>query len=232
MVLPQMAERGGGSVVIVSSVGGLARHAGDRRLRPSKAADMALARNICRGVGPEERARQLHRAGPRAYRFRPRALGEPGRSTSRPSRAIRCKPHRRARRDRRRRRVPRVARRHLHDRPDARHRRRRHGRPAADATDARPPSVAASANSFAAIRTGRSIAAKSNSELDDAVGRLSHLHHVVLAGDRVNRALHVTRRREGAARAAAGGLTALAVTGDESAARRQQQQQPSPRSSA
>jgi NAD(P)-dependent dehydrogenase (short-subunit alcohol dehydrogenase family) len=47
MVLPQMAERGGGSIVIISSVAGLLGTAVIGAYGVSKAADMALARNIC-----------------------------------------------------------------------------------------------------------------------------------------------------------------------------------------
>jgi NAD(P)-dependent dehydrogenase (short-subunit alcohol dehydrogenase family) len=47
MVLPQMAERGGGSIIIVSSVAGLLGTPVIGVYGISKAADMALARNIC-----------------------------------------------------------------------------------------------------------------------------------------------------------------------------------------
>jgi len=47
MVLPQMAERGGGSVIIVSSVAGLRGAPMLGVYGISKAADMQLARNIC-----------------------------------------------------------------------------------------------------------------------------------------------------------------------------------------
>ncbi|MGH8188974.1 MAG: SDR family NAD(P)-dependent oxidoreductase [Steroidobacteraceae bacterium] len=47
MALPQMAERGGGSIIIVSSIGGLLGSAAIGAYGISKAADMALARNIC-----------------------------------------------------------------------------------------------------------------------------------------------------------------------------------------
>lgn len=47
MVLPQMAERGGGSIIIISSVGGLLGSPVIGVYGISKAADMALARNIC-----------------------------------------------------------------------------------------------------------------------------------------------------------------------------------------
>lgn len=53
MVLPQMADRGGGSIIIVSSIGGLVGSADLGVYGVSKAADMALARNICVEWGPK-----------------------------------------------------------------------------------------------------------------------------------------------------------------------------------
>lgn len=53
MVLPQMAERGGGSIIIVSSVAGLLGSSMLGAYGISKAADMALARNICVEWGPK-----------------------------------------------------------------------------------------------------------------------------------------------------------------------------------
>jgi NAD(P)-dependent dehydrogenase (short-subunit alcohol dehydrogenase family) len=47
MVLPQMAERGGGSIILISSVTGLQGSQSIGVYGMSKAADMALARNIC-----------------------------------------------------------------------------------------------------------------------------------------------------------------------------------------
>jgi NAD(P)-dependent dehydrogenase (short-subunit alcohol dehydrogenase family) len=47
MVLPQMAERGGGSIVIISSIAGLIGSPTLGVYGLSKAADMALARNLC-----------------------------------------------------------------------------------------------------------------------------------------------------------------------------------------
>ena len=53
MVLPQMAERGGGSIIIVSSIGGLRGSAMLGTYAISKAADMQLARNIAVEWGPK-----------------------------------------------------------------------------------------------------------------------------------------------------------------------------------
>jgi NAD(P)-dependent dehydrogenase (short-subunit alcohol dehydrogenase family) len=52
MVLPQMAQRGGGSVIIVSSIAGLLGSPTLGVYGLSKAADMALARNLCVEWGP------------------------------------------------------------------------------------------------------------------------------------------------------------------------------------
>lgn len=53
MVLPRMAERGGGSVIIISSIGGLRGSSQLGLYAISKAADMQLARNICVEWGPK-----------------------------------------------------------------------------------------------------------------------------------------------------------------------------------
>jgi NAD(P)-dependent dehydrogenase (short-subunit alcohol dehydrogenase family) len=53
MVLPQMAQRGGGSVIIISSIAGLLGSTTLGVYGLSKAADMALARNLCVEWGPK-----------------------------------------------------------------------------------------------------------------------------------------------------------------------------------
>jgi NAD(P)-dependent dehydrogenase (short-subunit alcohol dehydrogenase family) len=53
MVLPQMAERGGGSIIIISSIAGLVGSPTLGVYGLSKAADMALARNLCAEWGPK-----------------------------------------------------------------------------------------------------------------------------------------------------------------------------------
>jgi NAD(P)-dependent dehydrogenase (short-subunit alcohol dehydrogenase family) len=53
MALPQMAERGGGSIIIISSIAGLIGSPTLGVYGLSKAADMALARNICAEWGPK-----------------------------------------------------------------------------------------------------------------------------------------------------------------------------------
>ena len=124
LAIPQMAERGDGSVVIISSIGGLRGSTVIGAYGISKAADFALCRFARRRMGPERRPRQLHRARPRQDRFRPRAVGRRSQPQA-PHRHHAASPHRRARRDRRRRGLPRLRRVELHDRPDHRHRRRR-----------------------------------------------------------------------------------------------------------
>jgi NAD(P)-dependent dehydrogenase (short-subunit alcohol dehydrogenase family) len=53
MVLPNMTQRGGGSIIIVSSIAGLLGSPTLAVYGLSKAADMALARNICVEWGPK-----------------------------------------------------------------------------------------------------------------------------------------------------------------------------------
>ena len=77
--MPGMAEKGGGSVVIVSSIGGLRGSAQLGAYGISKAADMQLTRSLAVEWGPQERAHQLRRAGPGQDRFRPRLWEDPER---------------------------------------------------------------------------------------------------------------------------------------------------------
>jgi NAD(P)-dependent dehydrogenase (short-subunit alcohol dehydrogenase family) len=53
MVLPQMAARGGGSIIVISSVAGLIGSPSLAVYGLSKAADMALVRNLCVEWGPK-----------------------------------------------------------------------------------------------------------------------------------------------------------------------------------
>jgi NAD(P)-dependent dehydrogenase (short-subunit alcohol dehydrogenase family) len=118
MVAPQMLDRGAGSIIIISSVGGL-QHLQGRRLpaRPQPR----------RRVRPARRARQLHRPGPRQDRLREGAVGKSRHAESRHARHP-AAPHRRTARDRRRRGLPRRPRLDLHDRPGDGRRRRQHDR--------------------------------------------------------------------------------------------------------
>ena len=127
LAIPQMAERGNGSVVIISSIGGLRGSTVIGAYGISKAADFALVPQPRRRMGPEGRARQLRRAGPGQDRFCQRAVGRRG-APETPLRHHAAAPHRRARRNRRRGGLSRLRRLELHDRPDHRRRRRRHDR--------------------------------------------------------------------------------------------------------
>ena len=62
LAIPGMAERGGGSVTIVSSIGGIRGSAHARRLRHLQGRRLLAGPQPGRGVGAEERPRQLHRA--------------------------------------------------------------------------------------------------------------------------------------------------------------------------
>jgi NAD(P)-dependent dehydrogenase (short-subunit alcohol dehydrogenase family) len=53
MVLPQMAARGGGSIIVISSIAGLIGSPSLAVYGLSKAADMALVRNLCVEWGPK-----------------------------------------------------------------------------------------------------------------------------------------------------------------------------------
>ena len=73
--MPHMADVGGGSFIIVSSIGGLRGSATLGAYGISKAADGGVARALAVEWGPKEHPCQLHHAGPRQDRLRPRALG-------------------------------------------------------------------------------------------------------------------------------------------------------------
>ena len=73
--VPQMLERKDGSIIIVSSIGGLRGSTVLGAYGISKAADMQLARNARGRVRAAQRARQLHRAGPGARPTSPARCG-------------------------------------------------------------------------------------------------------------------------------------------------------------
>ena len=77
MVAPGMIERRDGSIVIVSSIGGLKGSPTLGAYDISKAADMQLARNLAVEWGRGALQGRLHRAGTDPHRLRPRAVGEP-----------------------------------------------------------------------------------------------------------------------------------------------------------
>ena len=93
LAIPQMAERGSGSVVIISSIGGLAWLDRDRRLRHFESGGFRAVPQPCRRMGAEGRARQLRGAGPGQDRFRPRLVGG-RRAAQAPLRHHAAAPHR------------------------------------------------------------------------------------------------------------------------------------------
>ena len=121
---PQMIERKDGSIIIVSSVGGLKGNAIIGAYNISKAADFQLARNLAAEFGPHNVRVNCIAPGSDQNRFRPCALGRPGQSEALDL-AHAARSHRRARRDCRRGGVSGVRRGDLHDRAVDHHRRRR-----------------------------------------------------------------------------------------------------------
>jgi len=77
MALPGMVARGGGSVTIVSSIGGLrgSTHLGIYAI--SKAADMQLVRNLAVEWGPRNIRANADRARAYSHRLCPRVVGKP-----------------------------------------------------------------------------------------------------------------------------------------------------------
>ena len=118
LVAPQMVERRDGAIIIVSSIGGLKSSTVIGAYNVSKAADMQLARKLCRRVRPPQCAGELHRAGPDPHRLRQGPVGEPRHPEIR-HRLHPAPPDRRAGRDRGRGGLPRLGRRALHHRPCA-----------------------------------------------------------------------------------------------------------------
>ena len=127
LAIPQMAERGKGSVVIISSIGGLRGSTVIGVYGISKAADFALCRSLAGEWGPK--GVRVNCVAPGLIsRFCPRAVGRRGAAEA-PLCHHAAPPHRRTRRDRGRGRLSRLRCRHFHDRPDHCGRRRRdHGR--------------------------------------------------------------------------------------------------------
>ena len=78
MASPHIAARGGGSIIIVSSVGGLRASVNLGAYGISKAADMQIARNLAFEYGPPQNPGQCDRARPRPHRLRARPLGGRG----------------------------------------------------------------------------------------------------------------------------------------------------------
>ncbi|GIS66074.1 MAG: hypothetical protein CM1200mP4_4220 [Rhodospirillaceae bacterium] len=77
MVIPHMIKVGGGTVIIVSSVAGLIGSAKLGTYGLSKAADVALARNIAVEWGGENIRANCFKSCHYQNRLRPRSLGKP-----------------------------------------------------------------------------------------------------------------------------------------------------------
>ena len=104
LAIPAMAEKGGGSVVIVSSIGGLRGSAQLGAYGISKAADLQLTRSLAVEWGPKNVRINCVAPGLVKTDFA-RALWEDAERLKRTCRRA-AAAHRRAGRDRRRRRVP------------------------------------------------------------------------------------------------------------------------------
>ena len=99
LAIPGMAERGGGSVIIVSSIAGLRGNSVIGAYGISKAADFALARNLAVEWGPKNVRVNCIAPGLIKTDFAQRAVGEPGHSQA-PDGGDAAAAHRHARRDR------------------------------------------------------------------------------------------------------------------------------------
>ena len=128
----RMAEKGGGSVVIVSSIGGLRGSAQLGAYGISKAADMQLTRSLAVEWGPKNVRINCVAPGLVKTDFA-RALWEDPERLKRDRVDRRPAAHRRTRRDRRRRRLPGLQGVRLHDGHGHRRRRRRDDRRVAGA---------------------------------------------------------------------------------------------------
>ncbi len=90
LVIPEMAERKDGAIIIVSSIGGLRGSPVLGAYCISKAADMQLARNIAVEYGPHNIRANCIAPGLIKTDFARRAVGEPRRRSSARRRARRC----------------------------------------------------------------------------------------------------------------------------------------------
>ncbi len=77
MVLPEMAARRDGAIIVVSSIGGLRGSPTIGAYNVSKAADFQLVRNYAVENRRAQYPHQRDRAGAHPHRFRARAVGEP-----------------------------------------------------------------------------------------------------------------------------------------------------------
>ena len=127
MAAPEMLERGEGSIIIVSSVGGLTSSTTIGAYNISKAADFQLARNLAAEFGPKGVRVNCIAPGLVKTDFA-KALWENPDTLKAVTRGTPAAPHRPAARNRRRRGLSRRARLDLHDRAGDGRRRRQHHR--------------------------------------------------------------------------------------------------------
>ncbi len=85
-----MIERKDGSIIIVSSIGGLRGSNDPRCLLHQQGGRPAAGAQPGGGIRPAQRARQLHRAGADQHRLRARAVGQPGSCWPRAAPRRRC----------------------------------------------------------------------------------------------------------------------------------------------
>ncbi len=124
MVVPQMIERKDGSIIIVSSIGGLKGSTVLGAYAISKAADMQLARNLACEYGKHNIRVNCIAPGLIKTDFA-KALWDNPETLKASTVALAAAAHRHSRRDRRRGGVHGIGGRQLHDRPDHGDRRRR-----------------------------------------------------------------------------------------------------------
>ena len=127
MAAPGMLERNDGSIVIISSIGGLKGSPVIGAYNVSKAADIQLARNLAVEWGKHNVRVNCIAPGLITNRLRPRVVGESA-DVEGGQREDAARANWRDRRDRGRCRLPRLEGRIVHDRADHRRRRRRDDR--------------------------------------------------------------------------------------------------------
>lgn len=138
LVSPDMRARGGGAIVIISSIAGLKGSATIGAYGLSKAADMQLARDLAVELGAAQHPRQLHRTRPGRNQDGKGADRGPGDAGLHPRHAAPA-PTRAAARDRGRGHDAGLVRGCLHHRPDPGRGRRRDDRLISPSDGRRPP---------------------------------------------------------------------------------------------
>ena len=92
LVVPDMKAKRDGSIIFISSIGGLKSSTGDRDVRRDEGGRHRAVPQPRRGMGAARHPGQLHRAGADRHRVRPRALRGPG--TPRPARGAKRRSRR------------------------------------------------------------------------------------------------------------------------------------------